>query len=254
LVELIEASVGNDEARNGIGIALCTSAAASASVSGRVDLSGFTNWVSTRKLFSALRASAQRTWRPAGLSLALTTAKGNAVGAGVLAVHAEDLPEEVDHHEGDEEGDGNGGLAAEEVGEIFPQENENGVHLEEVFLGGALLAEAAGEVEEEGLEGGALAGEEAAGEGRGTRRGRTTRESFECRARGRKRWERHRRWTSSPSGASCVAKAAVAGLAGKRISSSKGSFVSSSSSVPRAWSLPWSMMPMREHSRVASSM
>ena len=54
--------------------------------------------------------------------------------------------------------------------------------------------------------------------------------------------------------ANWLAKAAVAAPAGKRISSSNGSWASRSSSVPRASRWPWSMIPMREHSRVASSM
>ena len=54
--------------------------------------------------------------------------EGDAGGAGVLAVDAEDEAEEPDHHERDDEGEGDRGFVAEEMCEVFADEDEHGMH------------------------------------------------------------------------------------------------------------------------------
>jgi hypothetical protein len=68
-----------------------------------------------------------------------------------------DLAEEVDQREGHDEGERDRGLVLEEEGEVLAEEYEDGIHL--------FAEDAAGQLEEERLEGGALAGEEPLGEG-----------------------------------------------------------------------------------------
>ncbi|MSU25220.1 MAG: hypothetical protein EXS32_15555 [Opitutus sp.] len=63
-----------------------------------------------------------------GVRTGVDDGEGNAGRAGVLAVDAEDETEEPDHHEGNDERQRDGGLVAQEVGEVLTDEHEDGMH------------------------------------------------------------------------------------------------------------------------------